>query len=298
QVTRAIHQGNREFPAGKVEGRETQMTIRLAGRFDSVEQIEQQVITVSDGRSPIRVEDVAIVNDVVKEPTSINRFNGRNGIGIQIIKQSDANAVEISEVAHAEIASLEKQFSGQGLDFAIAHDNSEFTLEAAHAVMFDLVLAVLLVSIVMLFFLHSLRDSFIVLLSLPASLISTLIAMYLFGFSLNLMTLLGLTLVVGILVDDSIVILENIHRHMAMGKDRWEASLAGVREIRLSVIAMTLVVVVVFAPITLIQTTIEQLLREFSLTVLIATLMSLVVCFTLAPWLTSRFSSILKLDPQ
>src|SRR5699024_12187332 len=96
--------------------------------------------------------------------------------------------------------------------------------------MFDLVLAVLLVSIVMLFFLHSLRDSFIVLLSIPASLISTPIAMYLFGLSLNLMTLLGLTLVAGLLVDDSSVILQHIHRHVAMGKDRWDASLAGARE--------------------------------------------------------------------
>src|SRR5699024_2534175 len=258
----------------------------------------QQAILVPSGGSPIRVGDVAAVNDVVRKPTSMNRFDGRNGIGIQIKKQSDANAVASSEEVRAEVTSLQEQCSRQELDFAIANDMSVFTLEAVDAVMFDLILAVLLVSIVMLFFLHSLRDSFIVLLSIPASLISTLIAMYLFGFSLNLMTLLGLTLVVGILVDDSIVILENIHRHMAMGKDRWEASLAGVREIRLSVIAMTLVVVVVFAPITLIQTTIVQLLREFSLTVVIATLMSLVVCFTLAPWLTSRFSSILKLDPQ
>lgn len=298
QVTRAIHRGNREFPAGKIETRQTQMTIRFAGRFDSVEQIEQQVITVPDGGSPIRVEDVAKVNLVIKEPTSINRFNGRNGIGIQIKKQGDANAVKISEEVHAVVASLEKKYSEQGLDFAIANDTSVFTLEAADAVMFDLIMAILLVSIVMLFFLHSLRDSFIVLLSIPSSLISTLIAMYLFGFSLNLMTLLGLTLVVGILVDDSIVILESIHRHMAMGKDRWRASLDGVREIRLSVIAMTLVIVVVFAPIALIQTTIGQILREFSLTVVVATLMSLVVCFTLVPWLTSRFSSILRLDPQ
>src|SRR5699024_8196486 len=163
-------------PAGKIESQETQMTIRLAGRFDSVEQIKQQVITIPGGGSPIRVEDVAEINDVVKEPASINRFNGRNGIGIQINKQSDANAVEISEEAHAEITSLEEQFARQDLNFAIAHDNSVFTLEAANAVMFDLILAVLLVSIVMVFFLHSLRDSFIVLLSIPASLISTLIA--------------------------------------------------------------------------------------------------------------------------
>jgi len=298
QVTRAIHRGNRKFPVGKIEGRETQMTVRLSGRYNSVEQLEQQAITVSEGHSPVRVEDVAEVSDVIKAPTSINRFNGQNGIGIQIKKQSDANTVEISKEVHTAIAALEKEFSGKGLAFAIASDNSVFTLEVAHAVMADLILAIVLVSLVMLFFLHSFRDSLIVLLSIPVSLISTLLAMYLFGFSLNLMTLLGLTLVVGILVDDSIVILENIHRHMAMGKERWKASLEGVREIGISVIAMTLVVVVVFAPIALIQSSIGQLLREFSLTVVVATLMSMLVCFTLVPWLTSRFSSILKLDPQ
>src|SRR5699024_3876415 len=103
QVTRAIHQGNREFPAGKIETRATQMTIRFAGRFDSVGQVEQQAIIVPSGGSPIRVGDVAAVNDVVREPTSINRFNGRNGIGIQIKKQSDANAVAISEEVRAEV---------------------------------------------------------------------------------------------------------------------------------------------------------------------------------------------------
>src|SRR5699024_5523878 len=141
----------------------------------SVEQLEQQAITVSEGHSPVRVEDVAEVSDVIKAPTSINRFNGQNGIGIQIKKQSDANTVEISKEVHTAIAALEKEFSGKGLAFAIASDNSVFTLEAAHAVMADLILAIVLVSLVMLFFLHSFRDSLIVLLSIPVSLISTLL---------------------------------------------------------------------------------------------------------------------------
>jgi HAE1 family hydrophobic/amphiphilic exporter-1 len=171
----------------------------------------------------------------------------------------------------------------------IADDTSEFTLEAADAVTHDLVIAVVLVAAVMLLFLHSIRDSIIVLVAIPASLLSTFIAMYLFGYSLNLMTLLAMSLVIGILVDDSIVVLENIHRHLHMGKDKVQATLDGRKEIGFSAMAITMVDVVVFLPIALIDTIIGEILRQYSVTIVVSTLMSLFVCYTITPWLASRF---------
>jgi HAE1 family hydrophobic/amphiphilic exporter-1 len=156
----------------------------------------------------------------------------------------------------------------------------------------------LLVAAVMLLFLHSLRNAFIVLISIPASLISTFVAMYLLGYTLNLMTLLAMSLVIGILVDDSIVVLENIYRHLQMGKDRRKAALEGRNEIGFTALAITLVDVVVFSPVVFIEGTISDILHQFSIVVVVSTLMSLFVCFTLTPWLASRFAKDIKLNPK
>jgi HAE1 family hydrophobic/amphiphilic exporter-1 len=298
QVTQAINNANLDFPTGKVKNKSEQMTVRLAGKFTSLEQIRSLGITTTASGSTVRVEDVADVEDGAKEQTVLNRFNGQDGIGITIKKQSDANAVEISKHVREQIALLEKKHADQDLKIIIADDTSEFTLESADAVTHDLLIAVVLVAAVMLLFLHSMRDSIIVLVAIPASLLSTFIAMYLFGYSLNLMTLLAMSLVIGILVDDSIVVLENIHRHLHMGKNKIQASLEGRAEIGFSAIAITMVDVVVFAPIAMINTTIGDLLRQYSVTIVVSTLMSLFVCFTLTPWLASRFGKVTHLNPS
>src|SRR5690606_9965509 len=176
-----------------------------------------------------------------------------------------------------------------------ASDQSVYTLQSANEVMFDLVLAVIIVSLVMLMFLHSIRSSLFVLVALPASIIPTFIAMYLFGMSLNLMTLMALSLVVGILVDDSIVILENIMRHMEMGKNKRQATIDGRSEIGFTAMAITLVDVVVFLPMAMVSGMIGNILREFALVVVISTLMSLLVCFILTPLLVSRWGRLVHL---
>ena len=145
-------------------------------------------------------------------------------------------------------------------------------------------LAVVLVALVMLAFLHSIRNSLIVMIAIPASMVSTFIGMYVFGMSLNLMTLLGLSLVVGILVDDSIVVLENIYRHLEMGDDRVEASIKGRNEIGFAALSITLVDVVVFLPLSLVSGLIGNIMREFALVVVFSTLMSLLVSFTITPF--------------
>jgi HAE1 family hydrophobic/amphiphilic exporter-1 len=164
------------------------------------------------------------------------------------------------------------------------------TLEAADSVIHDLLIAVFLVAFVMLFFLHSIRNSLIVMVSIPASLISTFIGFYYLGYTLNLMSLLGLSLVVGILVDDAIVVLENIYRHMEMGKMR--AAYDGTAEIGGTVTSITLVIVVVFLPIAMSTGLVSNIITQFCVTVIISTLFSLLASFTIIPWLSSRFGKL------
>jgi HAE1 family hydrophobic/amphiphilic exporter-1 len=296
-VTQAVANGNQEFPAGKVRSEALgQMTVRLSGKYSSVEQLNNLVVDLPIAGSPIRLSDVASVADVTKDVSTVFRYNGQNGIGLLVKKQGDANAVAISKQVKEKIATIEKRYAAEGVRFTIADDTADYTLEAANGVVDDLVLAVFLVAAIMLLFLHSIRDSLIVLVAIPASLISTFIALYLFGYTLNLMTLLGLSLVIGILVDDSIVVLENIHRHLAMGKDKRTAALDGRKEIGFSAVAITMVDVVVFGPLCLIQNSIGSILRAYSATIVVATLLSLFVCYTLTPWLASRFGKITILD--
>lgn len=300
QITQKVATNNLEFPTGKVKDDGSQMTVRLTGRFNSAEEIAEMVILQSPSpyASTIKLKDVATVSDVLKEPTSINRYNGINGIGLVIRKQSGTNAVEISNGIHEVISQLQKKYQSINLNIVVTDDQAIFTMESVEAVQHDLMMAVILVSLIMLLFLHSLRDSLTVLLAIPTSLISTFLAMNLLGYSLNLMTLLALSLVIGILVDDSIVVLENIHRHLKMGKPKRAAALDGRTEIGFAAMAITTVDIVVFGPIALVNTSISPILRQFSLTVVVSTAMSLFVAFTLTPWLASRFGKLTELNPK
>lgn len=296
-INQAIAGANVEFPTGKVKDANEQMTVRLAGKFTSVKDLENLII-YSRGTSPVRLKDFAEVVDAIEDQTTVCRLNGVNGVGMRIKKQSDANAVDMSTATKEKFKDLEKKYAEQGLKFTVATDTSIPTIDSVNAVIHDLELAVILVAAVMLLFLHSLRNAVIVLISIPASLISTFIAMYLLGYTLNLMTLLAMSLVIGILVDDSIVVLENIYRHLQMGKHRRVAALEGRNEIGFTALAITLVDVVVFSPVVFIEGTISDILHQFSIVVVVSTLMSLFVCFTLTPWLASRFAKETKLNPR
>ena len=298
QVSQAIQNANIDFPTGRIKDNEKQTLIRLSGKYSSLDQLKNLVVSSRSNGSPVRLRDVAEIRDSQKEAEIINRVNGENAIGLNIRKQSDANTVEVSAQAKEIMESLEGQYGKQGLNFSIASDNSDFTLEAANAVIHDLVFAVILVALVMLLFLQSLRNAVIVMIAVPASIISTFTAMWLLDFSLNLMSLLGLSLVVGILVDDAIVVIENIYRHMEMGKNRAQAAYDGIREIGVTVISITLVIVAVFVPISMVSGIISNILTQFSIVVAISTLLSLLVAFTLIPLLASRFSKVSKLSSK
>jgi len=293
QVVQAIRMANLELPAGKIESDKTQSFIRLAGRFDNLDDLRNIIISENtDYGFKVRLKDVAQVKDGEQEINVISRINGQNALGLDIKKQSDANAVDMSELVSVRLDQLTSENKDIDLRFEIASDTSEFTVIAANAVMEDLGLAVILVSLIMLLFLHSLRNSLIVLVSIPTSIISTFVVMYLFGYSLNLLSLLGLSLSIGILVDDSIVVIENIYRHIEMGKDKVRASYEGRTEIGFTAISITLVDVVVFLPIIFSSGLVADLLRQFSVVVVASTLMSLFVSFTLVPLLTSRFARL------
>lgn len=291
-VTQTLLNANQDFPTGKVEGAGEQYSLRVAAKFTTLEQIRNLIVSSQANGSKVTIGDIAEVQDGIADKTTLNRINGRNSIGLVIQKQTDANAVEVSEKVRKEIEKIEKTYEANKIKFSIANDSSIYTLASAKAVQFDLMLAVIIVAGVMLAFLHSLRSSIIVMVAIPASMISTFILMYLFHFSLNLMTLMALSLVVGILVDDSIVVLENIYRHLEMGKDKRTAAIDGRNEIGFTALAITLVDVVVFLPMSMVSGMIGNIVREFSLVVVFSTLMSLFVSFTITPMLASRFGKL------
>ena len=295
QVNMVISSANLDFPTGRIKNQEEQILIRLAGKFSSVEEIGELVVTHKDG-TPIKIKDVAEVLDSSKDEEIISRLDGKSAIALTIQKQSDANAVEVSERVQVALTELEETFQASDLKFEISQDASTFTLQAANDVLFDLGLAIVLVAIIMLLFLHSFRNAVIVMIAVPASIVATFTVMYMAGFTLNLMSLLALSLVVGILVDDAIVVIENIYRHMEKGKSAIQASYDGVREIGGTVVSITLVIAVVFVPIALTGGIISGILTQFSITVAVATLFSLLVAFTLIPLLTSRFSKLEHLN--
>lgn len=291
QIQQTIAMSNMDFPTGNIKSRDNQTTIRLSGKLTTLDAIRNLPVMTSTGVM-IRLSDVADVQDGIKDAEKIARINQKNTILMQVYKQSDANAVAVSQKVKQTIASVEKDFAAQNVSLTIGSDSSDYTLKAANSVMFDLILAIILVGVIMLFFLHSLRNAAITMVAIPLSLIATFIGLYVMGYTLNLMSLLALSLVVGILVDDAIVVIENIHRHMEMGKNRVRAAYDGAKEIGFTVTAITLVIVVVFLPISLSSGLVSDILRQFTVTVMIATLLSLLVSFTVVPWLYSRFGKL------
>lgn len=290
QVQQMILASNLDFPTGNVKTRENSVLIRLSGKYQDIEELRNLVISNDGGQ--IRLKDIADINDTQKEADKIARIDRRGAILMQVLKQTDANAVAVSEDIHQMTMQLMEDYKANGLVLDIIDDTTEFTLSAANSVIKDLFVAILLVAFVCLFFLHSFRNALIVMLTIPISLIATFIGIFLLGYTLNLMSLLGLSLVVGILVDDAIVVIENIHRHLEMGKNRVRAAYDGTKEIGFTVMAITLVIVVVFLPIALSSGLVSNIIAQFCMTVVIATLLSLLASFTIVPWLSSRYGRI------
>jgi HAE1 family hydrophobic/amphiphilic exporter-1 len=298
QIMQAVRNANMDFPTGNIKDADAQFVVRIAGKFKSIEDLRQLVVGRSRQGGDIHLTDIAEIQDGRKDYTQINRINGITSIGIQVVKQSDANAVSVSQLVRAELIKIQKEFETQGIVFNIAEDSSTFTLDSANAVKKDLLMAVILVAIVMLLFLHSIRNSLIVLVAIPASLITTFGFMYAMDFSMNLMSLLGMSLVIGILVDDSIVVLENIYHHLEKGEESRIAALRGRNEIGFAALSITMVDVVVFLPLSLVSGIVGQIIRQYALVIVGSTLTSLFVSFTITPLLASRFAKLERLTDR
>ena len=297
QVTDAINRSGLDLPAGKVQTTTENNSVRLTGKFATIDDIKNVQVAMPVPGSPVYVKDVATVTDGIKEITSISRYNGKNGIGLLIKKQGDANAVDVSKLVREKFTSIEKQYTNAGVQFVIADDSTDKTIAAVDSVVFDLFLAVILVSLVMLLFLRSFRNSLIVMIAIPTSLVTAFAVMWILGYTLNLMTLLAMSLIIGILVDDATVVLENIQRHLDMKKEKRAAALDGRMEIGFSALSITLVDVVVFLPILFLQVFVADMLKQFSIVVVTSTLTSLLVGFTLTPWMASRIGKSEDLKP-
>ncbi|MSQ14709.1 MAG: efflux RND transporter permease subunit [Dehalococcoidia bacterium] len=243
----------------------------------------------TSGPGPIYLKDVAQVIDTHASQSSFQRFNGEDAVGLVITQQVGANSLRTADKVKNTLAQLQRSLGQQsGARFDVVNDQSIFTRAAVDDVQRNLYLAIILTAAVMLLFLHTIRNTLIVLVAIPVSIISTFLVMYALGFNLDTMSLMALALLIGILVDDSIVVLESINRHLARGERPWEAALNGRSEIGLAAIAITLTDVVVYVPVAFMSGNVGQLFREFGLTIVAATLFSLLVSFTLTPMMASR----------
>lgn len=297
QLVEAINRSGIDLPAGKVQTDTENSSVRMVGKFNTINDIKNVQIAMPIPGSPVYIKDVAEVVDGIKEISSVSRYNGKNGIGLMIKKQGDANAVDVSRLIREKFQYIEEQNAGAGVHFVITDDSTDNTIAAVNSVVFDLIMAVILVSLVMLLFLRSFRNSLIVAVAIPTSLITAFAAMWLLGYTLNLMTLLAMSLVIGVLVDDATVVLENIQRHLDMGKGKWQAAMDGRMEIGFSAISITLVDVVVFVPILFLQVFVADMLQQFSVVIIVTVLTSLLVGFTLTPWMASRIGKKEDLQP-
>jgi len=298
QILGIIRSSNLDFPTGSLKSMETSTIVRLSGKLESIEDIRDLVISTLPTGTQIRLKDVAEVSDAVKDPVRLARVNGNEAVLVHLLKQGDANAIEVSDKVRERIIKLEDEFAPEGLDMEIVQDSTDFTRESIRSVLKDLLLIILLVTLVILFFLHSIRNALIVMTVVPVSLIATFIGMQILDFTLNLMSLLGLSLVIGVLVDDAIVVIENVYRHIEMGKNRVRASYDAIKEIGFVVISTTVVLVVVFLPVALTNTLVSDILRQFSIVIVIATIISTLAALTLTPMLTSRFGRVQRLSDQ
>ncbi len=297
QIVEAINRSGIDLPAGQLRTNTENNSVRLVGKYSNIEDIKNVQIAMPFPGAPVYVKDVAEVVDGVREIDSYSRFNGKTGIGLMIKKQGDANAVDVSTLISEKFRTIEEQHASSNVKFVVTDDSTDNTIAAVNSVVSDLIMAVILVSIVMLLFLRSYRNALIVIIAIPTSLITAFGTMWLLGYTLNLMTLLAMSLVIGVLVDDATVVLENIQRHLDMGKEKRTAAMDGRMEIGFSAVSITLVDVVVFVPILFLQVFVADMLKQFAVVVIVTVLTSLLVGFTLTPWMASRIGEKDNLQP-
>ena len=289
-VIQAIQDEHLEVPAGRIETPQREMNVRAEGEAIDVEAFRKLVVAFREG-TPIRLGDVAVVEDGLEDRRRLARTNGEPSIGFGIRKLRGANAVEVGDKVRAKVAQVEGDLP-EGISLGVRFDGTTFVKHAINEILFTLLLAALLTGLVCWVFLGSWSTTVNVLLAIPTSILGTFIVMYFFGFTLNTFTVLGLTLTVGIVVDDAIMVLENIYRHREEGMGKIRAASVGAREITFAAAAATLAIVAIFLPVAFMKGIIGKFFFQFGVTISVAVLISLLEALTLAPMRCSRFLEV------
>jgi multidrug efflux pump len=286
EVERAIRAANAELPGGRVEGDQREFAVRTVGELTTPEEFAS-IIVRQNSDNTVRLRDVAEVTVGAEDERTVARFNGRPAVGLGVVKQSKASTVDVARAVRGALPGL-KAVLPEGMRLDTAYDSATFIEESIHEVNHTLLIAIGLVILVILVFLKSLRATIIPTVAIPVSILGALAVAYFLGFTVNILTLLALVLAIGLVVDDAIVVLENVHRHMEMGKDRRRASFDGSKEIGFAVVSTTVTLVAVFVPLAFLQGAVGRLFREFGISVAVAVLISGFVALTLSPMLTSK----------
>ncbi len=286
-VLGALEREHFELPGGRIETDRQEWALRTEGKFTSADQFGAVVVAERDG-SVIHMRDVARVEDGMADERTVSRLNGRRGVALQVRRQSGENTVAVASAVKAELA-LMRQDLPEGYEMLVARDASIFIRSSIRDVAIALAVGALLASLVVFLFLRNVRSTLITALAIPCSIVGSFAFFYFFGFTLNTMTLMALSLSIGLLIDDAIVVLENTYRHMESGKEPAQAASDAAEEIALAVIATSLAIAAVFVPIAFMSGVVGRFFREFGIVATCAVFTSTLVAVTLVPMLCSRY---------
>ncbi|MBI4634153.1 MAG: efflux RND transporter permease subunit [Deltaproteobacteria bacterium] len=286
-VLRTLQKNNVELPGGRIESQTKEYMVQIKGELDKVADFGDMVVAYDKG-APVRIRDIGRVEDGMESKRSITRFNGVPAVGMGIQKQSGTNTVEVVDRVKKELVNIRKTLP-PGMELTVVFDQAEFILRSVHEVQFHLLIGSFFAVIAVLIFLRNIKTTIISAVALPISVISTFALIRVFNFTFNNMTMLALSLSVGILIDDAIIVIENIYRHVEEGMAPREAATFATSEIGLAVMATTFAIVAIFLPVAFMKGIIGRFFLQFALTVVFAVLVSLLVSFTLTPMMASLF---------
>jgi HAE1 family hydrophobic/amphiphilic exporter-1 len=292
QVSDRLKISGQNIPAGKISGSKTDSVFRTLGEYKTIKEIESTIVNFLGNDVPITVKDVGSVKDSLEERKTYAYYSGKNSIVLNIYKQTGSNTVGVAKAIKKQLIKINKNLKEQNqpLSIAIVRDGAKQIDANVYDVYETIIIGIILTIFVVFFFLGSLRSTIITGLALPNSLLGAFILLAAAGFTINIMTLLALSLAVGLLIDDAIVVRENIFRHIEMGADPVKAAIEGTSEVTLAVVATTLTVIAVFAPISFLDGVVGQFFKEFGLTVCFAMIISLFDALTMAPMLSAYFA--------